>query len=235
MAPASKKRGAPASTQRERQKKLTRKEKRGLNVARHREVQSAAYDALREQRFASVADWPRKSSDAMRIPPPARRSGGAEMPYTDELDALLFELLSIGTSLDTISSLEGMPELWQLLRWLGDESHRLSRTYARARELVIPLYEDRALALSLTPQSGVVRTRRQTVTKDGDIVDLNEERESDAVERSKLALSAYQWALGWMAPKKHGPKPIQLEDNDALKDLLGAFRQRSKQIEESQE
>jgi hypothetical protein len=97
-----------------------------------------------------------------------------------------------------------MPELWELLSWLADLNHAFAKSFSRARELVIPLYEDRALSLALYSQTGVVKTRRQVVTKDGDIVEVEETREGDAVERAKLGLSAYQWALSWMLPKKHG-------------------------------
>lgn len=229
MAPA--KRGAPASTKQERPKKLTRKEKSAVNKARLKEVNATVLGQVREHRAATVQDWPRKKVQQTLYGWGGVRIAHKVTPYTNELDAVLFRLLSTGTSLDTISTLKGLPDLCELLTWLGEESHAFAKTFLRARELVIPLYEDRALSLALTPQSGVVTTRRGVLTKDGDIVEVTETRKSDAVERSKLALSAYQWALGWLAPKKHGPKPIFAEDNTALKDLLGAFRERSKNIE----
>ena len=76
--------------------------------------------------------------------------------------------------------------------------------YAQAREAAIPLLEDRAMSIAINPQPGYVKVRRQVLDKDGSVVEVEEIREQDAVERSRLALSAYQWVLGWRAPKKHG-------------------------------
>jgi hypothetical protein len=150
----------------------------------------------------------------------------ADWPYTDELDAQLFQLLSTGSSLDTISKLEGMPPLWVILGWLADENHKLSSTYTRARKMVIPLYEDRALDIALNPKCGIIKVKRQALTKDGDVVDLEETREVDNVERAKLALGAYQWALGWMVPKKHGKQATQDENkpNEQLEALFQSLK-----------
>ena len=94
-----------------------------------------------------------------------------------------------------------------MLRWLSNETHKFSLTYARARAMVVPLYEDRALAAVLNPLTGKVCTKRQVLDRDGKIVEVEETRESDNVARSALVFGGYQWVLGWMLPKKHGQKP----------------------------
>lgn len=211
MATAKKKQQAPPPVAAV-PKKLTRKEKSIRNKARLREVQAEAFQKVRDDRAAFVANIPRKTKDAPKSLRIVKRTGKVgrpevEIPYSDELDKQLFKLLSVGTSLDTISTLEGMPDLSAMLTWLADETHKFNSTYARARKLVIPLYEDRALDLALNPKIGVVRTKRQALTKDGEVVTLEEERTDDAVERARLGVQAYQWALGWMVPRKHGKQP----------------------------
>jgi hypothetical protein len=88
------------------------------------------------------------------------------------------------------------------------------------------LYEDRARDLALNPSIGVTKTTRQVLNKNGDIVTVKETREADSVERAKLGLSAYQWALGWMLPKKHGRQadPTANQPNDQLKALFDSLK-----------
>ena len=121
-----------------------------------------------------------------------------------------------------------------MLGWLSSDAHKFSALYARAREFAIPLLEDRALSVALNPQPGIIKVRRQVLDKNGDIVEVEEERTQDAVERSKLALSAYQWVLSWRAPKKHGKQAQPGDDgNDALKQLLNQFKARSEELEDN--
>jgi hypothetical protein len=187
-------------------KKLTRKEKSALNKARCAEVQSAVQEDVRNLQRRAVAGLPRKTGDSRhKLPAHLGKIGlpSDKVPYTDELDAKLFQLLSTGVSLDTISQLEGMPQLYTLLGWMADEGHKLCATYTRARKLVIALYEDRAMSVALNPmRSETITTRSGSDAKGA--FDSKEVREADNVERAKLALGAYQWALGWMVPKKHG-------------------------------
>ena len=211
---------------------LTRKAKSAINKARLREVNKVVYKAVKDQVAAHTKDLPRKVGIDVAPKVKVRASKftiqalKADWPYTDELDAQLFQLLSTGSSLDTISKLEGMPPLWIILGWLADETHKLSSTYTRARKMVIPLYEDRALDIALNPKVGVIKTKRQVLDKSGNVVDTTEIREGDNVERAKLALGAYQWALGWMVPKKHGRAAMQQEDkpNEQLNALFESLK-----------
>ena len=211
---------------------LTHKAKRVINKARNAEVKAIMYKAVKDQVAAHTKDLPHKLGADVAPKVKVRASKftiqalKADWPYTDELDAQLFQLLSTGSSLDTISRLEGMPPLWVILGWLADETHKLNSTYTRARKMVIPLYEDRALDIALNPKLGIVKVKRQALTKDGEVVDLEETRESDNVERAKLALGAYQWALGWMVPKKHGRAAMQADDkpNEQLESLFQSLK-----------
>jgi hypothetical protein len=221
------------------EKKLTRKEQHELKAAAWRKEQTKVHQSVKALRAERIADWDLKSEQLQGKDDPdlptdrGTKHGRPSVLYTDELDEVLFELLCIGTSLDTISTLKGTPGLSTMLRWLAKEEHPFSITYARARSMVVPLYEDRALAAVLNPLTGKVHTKRQVLDRDGKVVEVEETRESDNVARSALVLSGYQWALGWMVPKKHGKQAQPSDDsNDALKQLLGQFQQRSKEIED---
>lgn len=210
-------------------KKLTRKEKSAANKARYREIREDVMQKVREVRTATIAHVPRKTAAS---PKPSVKHLGTvgrpriDVPYTGELDRQLFQLLSVGTSLDTISQLEGMPPLYVMLGWLSDKRHKFSETFTRARSIVVPLYEDRALDIALNPASGIIKITRQALTRDGDVVTLTETQDRDAVERAKLALSAYQWALGWMVPKKHGKLPDlgDQKKNEQLEALFASLK-----------
>jgi Bacteriophage Sf6, terminase small subunit-like len=233
VAPAKKQtktRGAPSpSAKPVRQKKLTNKEKHAIRSANAKTVQAQAHQEIKNAVADRIADWPRKPDDykaAVIHTGAVGRPRRALFDYTDEVDVQLFSLLSIGTSLDTISSLQGMPDLCDMLGWLADETHKFSSTYTRARKLVVPLYESRALDAAINPLKAVVKTTRQVPTKFG-IETVEEVREGDNVERAKLMMSGYQWALGWMVPKKHGrhANPMSGEPNEQLAALFDSLKQ----------
>ena len=234
MAPA-KKRGAPASAKRVppvTPKKLTRKEKSEANKAAFRKGQAKAQQDVKAVLADRIADWPLKPEHLQGKDDPdlptdrGMKHGRPSVLYTDELDEMLFELLCIGTSMDTISTLKGTPGLSTMLRWLAKEEHPFNIMYTRARAMVVPLYEDRALAAVLNPLTGKVRTKRQVLDRDGKVVEVEETRESDNVARSALVLSGYQWVLGWMQPKKHGAKPDEggNKRNDQLEALFQSLK-----------
>lgn len=152
---------------------------------------------------------------------------GSAIIYTPELDEQLFDLVSTGVSLEKISRIEGMPCLATLLKWVATKSHPFSSTYPRAKENLIALYEERALAAATETRLAETETRRVGMSK-GESIDVTEIRTGDAVERSKLEFQAYSWALGYMAPKKHGRQSIASDSSDtALDELLGEFRKRN--------
>jgi hypothetical protein len=228
----AKKRGVPAPAP-VRQKKLTRKEKSAINKVRAKVVQEQAHREVKAMVAARVADWPLKPVELRGKDDPSlptdrgTKVGRPSVLYTKELDEKLFELLCVGTSLDDISSIQGTPGLSTMLRWLSDDEHKFTTTYTRARKMVVPLYEDRALKAALSPVDGVVKIRRQVLNKFGTTVDIEEERVGDAVERGKLMLAGYQWALGWLVPKKHGrnAQPVDTGPNTQLQALFDSLKQ----------
>ena len=244
MAPAKQKKGAqPSAVKAAAPAKLTRKEKSAANKARYTEVRDVVQASVRNQRHGAIKDLPRKSVVNAKIDrrgPDSRQDADArrlylaktglpspdEYPYTAELDARLFQLLSVGTSLDDIVQLKGTPPLYVLLGWLSDETHKFALTYTRAKKLLVSLYEDRALSVAIKPMLSETRITRTGTDFKGNPIDSEEVRIADNVERAKLAHTAYQWALGWMIPKKHSRRAEILNDgpNKQLEGLFAALK-----------
>ncbi len=142
--------------------------------------------------------------------------------WTEELGQALYALIATGHSLREISEMEGMPSLIQLAGWTAENTHGFADLRARAKETLVPIYEELAETIAANPNPVRLKTRKQIVTKDGDVVWVTEYRDTDGVERSKLALQGIQWALGHLKPKKHGPRP-ESGDKSGSEQLEGLF------------
>lgn len=151
---------------------------------------------------------------------------GNPVEWTEVLSEALFALISTGHSMEDISKMEGMPSLYRMLRWLGEDAHPFKELYARAKEALVPMYEELAQRIAMTTNSHELKTFKQVVTKDGDVVDVEETRIVDNVERSKLAVATMQWTLGHLKPRKHGRSPDQTAGtaNEQLKGLFDALK-----------
>lgn len=145
--------------------------------------------------------------------------------YTDALGQALADMVMNGVMLDDVHRLPNAPPLSALLRWIRDSTHPFCKIYYEAKDAQAALYEERALQVALNPEYGIVRTKRQILSRDGNVVNVIDEREDDNVARSELKLKAYQWALGWTRPKKHGKTPDGSSDkpNDQLSALFDAL------------
>lgn len=145
--------------------------------------------------------------------------------WTPEVEKKLYELIGTGHSMREISKMSGMPKLIDMLTWLMEETHPFSKIYTRARQAVTTLYEEEIQRLGMNAQRGKVRTERQVLSKDGDVIDTVETRYMDNVERSKLAVATLQWTLSHLKPKKHGrnPDPTTNGANEQLKGLFDAL------------
>ena len=128
--------------------------------------------------------------------------------------------------MDNISQMEGMPGLGTMVRWLGSEEHPFKKIYARAKQLLLELYEERAQLAAVNPEPFVIVTERQVLNRDGDIVDVIERKRVDNVQRSALKLEGYRWTLGYLNPKKHGrtPDPGASQPNEQLEGLFAALK-----------
>ena len=213
MAPA-KKRGAPASASKpeRRSKKLTRKEKSAHNKVFFREHSRAAQEALNHR----VAEEAEILHSAREGEPPATE-------WSEALGKTLFGLIVVGLSMDKISQRPGMPELKTMLVWLGNPGHPFGKLYKEAKALLVPLYEERAQDAALEATKSEVVTTRYS-DRDGE---SREVKIVDNVERAKLKLTAYQWSLSHLLPKKHGRNadPEAGKPNDQLKALFDSLKQ----------
>ncbi len=147
--------------------------------------------------------------------------------YFKELGEVIGTMLSDGATLDDISTLPGMPPLREMLRWINDTEHPFRTIYYTAKQTLIPLYEERAQTAATKVLVGRTKVRRQVLDRMGDIVTVEEEREADNVERSRLMMAAYQWTLTHLAPKKHGRLAVVSDDgpNAQLEALFRGLQQ----------
>lgn len=227
MAPKKKAiKSAPASKEPVRRKdgKPTRAEKSKANKAVHKAVTESAKElavtVIAKQKHVGqvVAAQYRTSADVAKLI-------GQPVEWTDELGTALFALIATGHSMEEISKTEGMPSLYQLLRWLGEETHPFVKVRTRAKEMLIPLYEEQAQRIAVASNKLSIITKKQVLTKDGDIENLVEEKIVDNVDRSRLALQGLQWTLSHLAPKKHGRNPDGFTGkNEQLEGLFAALK-----------
>jgi hypothetical protein len=173
----------------------------------------------------------RKTEDELRA---EERVRWDEVEYTPELDVRLFRLIATAHSMEEMSKLVGIPPLHVLLRWRTIKDHPFVTTFLAAKECMSALLEERVVAISVNPLIGKMTTRKQVLDKAGDVVDLVDVKEYDNVDRARLAADALRWNLAVLNPKRYGRNAEQPPgDNDALRELIGQFRSRSKELEES--
>ena len=155
---------------------------------------------------------------------PLKKPGHKEVDvkYTPALARTIKGLIVCGTSLEKISKREGMPELWQMLYWLGDDEHPFQKDYARGKELMVPFYEEKAV-----DAANDIREAEIVIERDGSEGSYKEVRRTDAIERSKLSYDAYKWALSHLKPKKHGRNAEvgNIGPNEQLEGLFAALKQ----------
>jgi hypothetical protein len=211
----AKRRGAPASTQRERQKKPTQKEKSAAKSAWWQQEQA-------KERKRYNPEIPTK--DQLRI---AMRDKSRPTEYDEVLASEICMLFATDPkmSLTRLNADVRYPTVFHFYAWM-DAHPPLLAMYTRAREAQYDLQAEEVEEWTASPMLGTVKTQRVS-DKDGTTVEI---RESDNVERTKLRVATRQWVLSKLRPRKYGLQPIEVEGNDALKDLLSAFRQRSKEI-----
>ena len=123
-----------------------------------------------------------------------------------------------------------LPTVWTFYEWLRDHPE-LDKLYTRARELHTDLQADELEDIAMTPMLGEVHTAKSGTNADGTTFDSEEVKTYDNVERMKVRVAVRQWRLSKLRPKKYGVTPQEAGGNDALDELLGQFRSRSKELE----
>lgn len=204
---AAKQKGKPPTATRQRS---ARKEK--LRIQREQNTVAA------KQEVASFA------SDLKSLSFVGRQT--TDVPYTEELNDALLDLVGTGHSLEAISHMPGMPRLIVLLKWVYDASHPFCKTYAQGKQLLVALYEEKALQIAQQALHQEIRTERSG-GKDGGSTEV---KIVDNVQRAALIVDTMKWTLSHLMPKKHGKQPDPPQEGDALKDLLGQFRKRNEAL-----
>lgn len=213
-APASRKKPAPLAPGKTHDGRPNRAEKRLVNKA----TKVAATELVNDIRVTIKDVGKEKVAEGPVLP--------AYNGWTVEVEKALYDLVGTGHSMREISAMQGMPRLIDMLTWLTDDTHPFSKIYMRAKQAVVALYEEEIQRIGMNAQRAKLRTERQQLTKDGDLVDTVETRYIDNVERSKLAVATLQWTLGHLKPKKHGRNPDQSTGsaNEQLKGLFDALK-----------
>jgi hypothetical protein len=212
MAPKVPKKGKPAPTSK---KPVVRNAAKAAKSAANKAQYAAVQAGVRAHVEAT------KASARAELTPLEPFSG-----WTEDLDKALYKLIATGNSMRDIAKIEGMPSLVDMLTWLTEDTHPFSKTYARGKQAVVAMFEEDIQTIALTSNDYSIKTFKQTVTKDGDVVDFEEERVVDNVERSKLAVATMQWTLSHLKPKKHGRSPEQTSNgpNEQLKGLFESLK-----------
>lgn len=227
-APASRKKPAPTAPEildKKESAKIARAEKKEAErlerIAKRAEKSAANRLAFKESREEA-----KQSLHSLRAIIDQKRLGRTAPPWTDELADTLFELISTGHGMRQIDAMDGMPSLFTMLKWRQDDAHPFAKLFVRAKEHLVDLYEEEAQLAAVQPETFIQKTRKQVVTRDGDIVWVTENRIVDNVARSALKVQAYQWTLGHLKPKKHGRNPDQSTGgaNEQLKGLFDALK-----------
>jgi hypothetical protein len=202
-----------------------KEEERLARVAKRAERSAANKAAYAASKVLALAEA-RSSIESLRALA-GRKFGTPSLPWTEELGDRLFELIATGHSMDEIGRMDDMPSVFHMLKWRQDETHPFCLLFTRAKQQLVDLYEERAQLAALQPETFVQKTRKQVVTRDGDIVWVTENRIIDNVARSALKFQAYQWTLAHLRPKKHGrnPDPSTGSANEQLKGMLEALKQ----------
>ena len=213
MKPAKGKQGAPASAKRVSPPPL----KRGGH--HNKEENSKKYKAAR----AALKD--------VRV---GRPRNDPSRPRYDEVDDALAEefekLVGLGVFIKIIggpdSQYARFPDEYQLWKGIGDEQSKISQAYARGKQIAVARYEEEIEAIASTPILGTVRTKGQRVTKDGDVIDVEETRESDMLGHRALLIDTHKWTLAHLRPRKHGQKPDEggNKRNDQLEALFQSLK-----------
>lgn len=224
MAPKVPKKGKPAPTSKKpvvrKDGKPTRAEKKQANKDAHKAAVASANAVVK-----SVVD-DMKAAGKFAANEQLKKILGRPVEWSPELEKALFALISTGHGMREISEMEGMPPLYQMLTWLAEDTHPFSICRARAKDQLVPLYEETVQSMAMNTNPFELLTRKQVLTKDGDKVWVTERRQVDNTERTKIAIQTTQWSLGHLRPKKHGRSPEQTSNgpNEQLKGLFESLK-----------
>lgn len=124
-------------------------------------------------------------------------AGGRPTDYTqDKADTICAEL-SIGRSLRSVCTDEGMPTIKTVFSWLRKHPEFLKQ-YEKAKEESTDAMAEELLYIADTPVMGEIRTTKP----DGSV----EIKQDEMLGHRRLQIDARKWLMAKMKPKKYGDK-----------------------------
>ena len=125
-----------------------------------------------------------------------------------------------------------LPTVSTLYEWLIDHPD-FEKLYNKSRQIQQDVQAEELADDADKARKGEIRVTRTGIGAKGEVIDTEEVRTIDNVDRSRLYIETRKWILSKQRPKKYGVQPIEVDgDGGGLKDLLDQFRQRSKAIED---
>lgn len=216
--------GAQPTAEERTPRQVARALQKQANSKKYRAGREDIKNASKEVLAATIA----KKADAVR----------AKKPHPEELNEeqleKIVELVALGVPIHDIArDNDDLPSEYHFWKFIADTHSSLAKAYARGKKLAIARLEEEIERIAATPMRGVLKTRKQTLNREGDIEDLEEVREYEMTEHRRMLIDTHKWTLAHLTPRKHGR---QLADPDegasSLKSLIEQFRARNAQIEQ---
>ncbi len=129
----------------------------------------------------------------------AETTRGRPSKFSKKVARDILARLAIGESLRRICSADDMPAESTVRGWVIDDVQGFSAQYARARDMGVDALADETIDIA---DDG----RNDTYTDYDAEGNAVEKTDFDHIQRSKLRVSARQWYLSKVAPKKYGDK-----------------------------
>ena len=168
---------------------------------------------LAQQRIARRAAWyenKRKAMIAVKkevVVPLTAKKDGHPTVWTKSIEEKFEREVTLGTPVKEIGRMSDMPNEYSLWTWIAKEDHPCASAYARGKQKRVANLEEELEIESNANRTGVVTTKKEVVTGDGDVIEVEESRQYDNTERSKIRIDAIKWTLAHTRPKKHGRQP----------------------------
>jgi len=122
---------------------------------------------------------------------------GRPTTYSQELATAICVELAMGKSMRTVCSIEGMPAISSVFKWLR-EHEEFSEQYARAKEEAVDAMIEDMIDIADDGTNDYM-----TITKGNNTYNV-ENRE--VTNRSRLRVDTRKWIVSKLKPKKYGDK-----------------------------
>ena len=152
-------------------------------------------------------------------PPRNKRGRPPEYPYDQDAVDEICQRIASGETLLQVCRDEHMPSEYAVRCWLlADTPANPSgffEQYARAREMHVEHHMDRLSELARNPSLGIQRKRKQILDSHGNKIELLEEVQGDAVQRSALDIDTTKWRIARIGWRTYGARtPIADKSGD---------------------